>query len=86
MKNITSLFIGGSLLLATSVGFATTPVINTDITTNWSCTTNASSPVNDTDKLAADQMEKNTSSAVKAFELAAQNCRDCTEITCKVKK
>lgn len=80
MNKISTLLIGSSLILATSIGFAAT---KTDMATNWICTTNASSSDLDTDKDADKKMSSNASSAASAFAFAAQNCRDCTKITCE---
>jgi hypothetical protein len=82
MKNIISLLIGGSLILATSVGFA---AAKTDVNTNWTCSTNASSAATDAEKAADEKMAK-SGSAAKSYKYALQNCRDCTQITCQVKK
>lgn len=82
MKKIFSLIIASNLILAASISFAAN---KTDINTNWVCTTNASSPSTDADKAQDDQMAKTASSAVKAYSMAVQNCRDCTKITCEVK-
>lgn len=80
MKMLT--VISGTCLLAlSSVTFAAT---TTDLTKNWSCTTNASSSDVAADKTADDQMANNKISADKAFGMAVQNCRDCTKITCEV--
>ncbi|MBA2655803.1 MAG: hypothetical protein H0U70_02325 [Tatlockia sp.] len=84
MKTIKSLLIASSLILASSA-FADN-MAATDIAANWACTTNASSASTDADKLADEQMAKNYTSASKAFDAAAQNCRDCTKITCESKK
>ncbi|MBA3537434.1 MAG: hypothetical protein H0T84_12645 [Tatlockia sp.] len=82
MKNVISLLIGGSLILATSVGFAAE---KHHAGNNWTCTTNASSAATDAEKAADKRMEK-PGSAAKAYKYALQNCRDCTQITCEVKK
>lgn len=82
MKTIISLVIGGSLILATSVGFA---AAKTNLTNNWTCTTNASSASTDAEKAADDKMAK-PGSAAKSYKNALQNCRDCTQITCQAKK
>ena len=79
MNKITKLLIGSSLIFTTSFCFAAS---KTDLATNWTCTTNASSSDSETDK-DADKKMSNTSSAANAFTFAAQNCRDCTKITCE---
>ena len=83
MKKILSVLVGGSLILMTSLSFA---VSKTDLSTQWVCTTNASSSEVDADKNADKQMSETAKSAADAFTFAAANCRDCTKITCKVKK
>jgi hypothetical protein len=55
----------------------------TDLDTNWSCTTNASSASTDADKAADNRMANEKAPVKKAFSLAAENCRDCTKITCE---
>jgi len=81
MKTIYSILTGASLIIAASTGFAAD---KTDLTGKWTCTTNASSASTDTDKAADDKMAKNAGSAADSFAFAAQNCRDCTKITCEV--
>lgn len=75
--------VAGSLLISLStLSFAaSTP---TDMSKNWSCTTNASSSDVEADKAADDKMANNKATAADAFSLAAKNCRDCTKITCEV--
>ena len=80
MKKMYSLIVGSSLLLAVSVGFAAG---KTDMDNKWTCTTNASSSDVDADKAADKQMSDTPASAAKAYAFAAQNCRDCTKITCE---
>ncbi len=70
------------LVLGTSTVFAAS---TTDMTTNWVCTTNASSSDVASDKAADEQMEKSHNSAASSFDFAAKNCRDCTKITCEAK-
>lgn len=83
MKKTFSLVVGTGLILAASASFAAT---KTNLTNNWICTTNASSAATDVDKAADDKMAKtaaSAASAAKAYAYAAQNCRDCTKITCE---
>ena len=80
---ILSTIVCGTLMLVASTGFAVT---KTDMdATKWICTTNASSSDVEADKAADKQMADVGSSSAKAYEFAAQNCRDCTKITCEVK-
>lgn len=79
MKTLLSLFIG--LVISTSFAFAATV---TDTNSKWTCTTNASSSDTATDKAADEKMANTRDSASNAFSFAAQNCRDCTKITCEV--
>ena len=72
---------GSCLMVLSSLTFAASP---TDLTKDWSCTTNASSSDVAADKTADDQMAKDKTSADKAYAFAAKNCRDCTKITCEV--
>lgn len=74
--------LGSSLLFIASGSFAAS---KTDLSTSWICTTNASSSNVASDKAADDQMANTAKSAADAFTFAAQNCRDCTKITCEVK-
>ena len=69
------------LIASTSISFAADA---TDINANWTCTTNASS--SDSDKAIDDKMANSQDSVIKSFTFAAQNCRDCTKITCEIKK
>ncbi|MGC1183040.1 hypothetical protein [Legionella sp.] len=57
----------------------------TSLSSDWVCTTNASSSDFDADKAADKQMSENAKSIAEAFSFAAQNCRDCTKITCTIK-
>lgn len=72
----------GFFILGSSVGFAAT---KTDLNAKWVCTTNASSSDVAEDKAADDKMANTQGSAAQSFAFAAQNCRDCTKITCEVK-
>lgn len=69
-------------ILGTSAGFAAT---KTDMNSKWICTTNASSSDVAQDKAADDKMANTQGAAAQSFSFAAQNCRDCTKITCEVK-
>jgi hypothetical protein len=80
MKRISSLLIGTSLVFMASSVIAAG---STSLDANWTCKTNASSSSNDADKQADKQMSKNAKSASEAFNYAAQNCRNCTKITCE---
>ena len=73
--------IGTILMLTASFGFA---AAKTEMGNNWVCTTNASSADTDADKAADNQMANKANSATSSFGFAAQNCRDCTKITCNV--
>lgn len=57
----------------------------TDLTKNWICTTNASSSDVAADKTADEHMANTKGTAEDSYKFAAQNCRDCTKITCEVK-
>ncbi|WP_058534653.1 hypothetical protein [Legionella saoudiensis] len=72
----------GFFILGSSISFAAT---QTSMDSKWICTTNASSSDNPSDKSADDKMANTQNSAAKAFAFAAENCRDCTKITCEVK-
>ena len=72
----------GFFILGSSISFAAT---QTDMNSKWICTTNASSSDVAADKAADDQMSNSQGSAAKSFAFAAQNCRDCTKITCEAK-
>lgn len=72
----------GFLVFGASVSFAAS---QTNMSSNWVCTTNASSSSVAADKAADDQMANSQSSASQSFAFAAQHCRDCTKITCEVK-
>ncbi|KTC85528.1 MULTISPECIES: hypothetical protein [Legionella] len=76
------IIMGICLGLLTSLSFATSSA--TDLNqAQWTCSTNASSASTDTDKAADNKMSQNKTSASNAFSFAAQNCRDCTKITCE---
>lgn len=53
---------------------------------NWVCTTNASSSEKRADQDADKIMSEKAASAAKSFAFAQKHCRDCTQITCNVKK
>lgn len=74
-------------LVITSALFAATTAYagNTDLTSNWICTTNASSSDVQADKAADQQMADKAQAIADAFSMASQHCRDCTKITCEVK-
>ncbi|KTD45617.1 hypothetical protein Lrub_2414 [Legionella rubrilucens] len=84
MKGITHYLMAGSLILASTLGFANTNS-KTSMDSNWVCSTNASSSNVETDKSADNEMSNTAKSAADAFSFAAKNCRDCTEINCEVK-
>ena len=50
---------------------------------NWICTTNASTSEVAADIAADKQMSTTSTTSAKAFAFAAENCRDCTKITCE---
>lgn len=81
MKGILTFFIGCVFIFSASISMAANA--KTVMDGQWICTTNASSASNDTDKNADKSMANNQNSAVEAFAFAAQNCRDCTKITCE---
>ncbi|BCA94680.1 hypothetical protein TUM19329_10410 [Legionella antarctica] len=81
MKKTFIAIIGTGLILGSAGIFA---VSATDVTTNWICTTNASSSEVAADQAADEKMKTNKTSASEAFSFAQQNCRDCTSITCEV--
>ena len=72
----------GFFILGSTIGFAAT---QTDLNSKWICTTNASSSDESADKTADDKMANTQGSAANSFAFAAQNCRDCTKITCEAK-
>lgn len=69
-------------ILGSCASFAAT---KTDMSSKWICTTNASSSDVAADKAADDKMANTAGAADQSFAFAAQNCRDCTKITCEVK-
>lgn len=81
MKTLKSLFMVG-LLSASALTFAAE---NTSMTSDWICTTNASSSDVEADKVADKKAADHAQSAADSFAFAAQHCRDCTKITCKYK-
>ncbi|MDI1352867.1 MAG: hypothetical protein PSV35_08925 [bacterium] len=82
MKKSSSLLIAGTFALMASTSFATSI---TSLDSNWTCTTNASSSDVEKDKAADKQMSETAKSAKEAYAFAAENCRDCTKITCEAK-
>lgn len=84
MNSLLKLMIGGVFAVVASTALAGTTTTATDMNTNWSCTTNASSATTDAEKAADEKMANTKGSAVSAYALAAQNCRDCTKITCEM--
>ncbi|KTD24943.1 Uncharacterised protein [Legionella lansingensis] len=86
MKGALKLVLGGIWLAATASGFATTTTTPsaTDLSKNWTCTTNASSSSVASEQEADKKMSETKASANDAFALATANCRDCTKITCEV--
>ncbi|VEB35326.1 Uncharacterised protein [Legionella sainthelensi] len=78
MKKLIIIF----FILGSCVSFAAT---QTDMSSKWICTTNASSSDAAADKAADDKMANTTGPADQSFAFAAQNCRDCTKITCEAK-
>jgi hypothetical protein len=81
-KQMFGLMITGLLAFTTTASIAASV---TDINSNWICTTNASKADTEAGKAADDKLANTAASATDAFSAAAQNCRDCTKITCKVK-
>ncbi len=75
-------------LFAATLSFATSSSKTTKTSANgWTCKTNASSaPSGSAGEKADNTMQNNPKSATAAFSYAFKNCRDCTEITCDVKK
>ncbi|CAM3058571.1 Uncharacterised protein [Legionella steigerwaltii] len=69
---------------ASSSSNANTP--KTSMGSNWVCTTNASSSEKRADQDADKKMSDHAASAAKSFAFAQKHCRDCTQITCNVKK
>ncbi|WP_454784345.1 hypothetical protein [Legionella sp. WA2024007413] len=58
----------------------------TSMSSNWVCTTNASSSDKKADQDADKRMSEHAGSAAKSFSFAQKHCRDCTQITCDIKK
>ncbi|KTD40375.1 hypothetical protein [Legionella parisiensis] len=58
----------------------------TSMSSNWVCTTNASSSDKKADQDADKKMSEHAGSATESFAFATKHCRDCTQITCDVKK
>jgi len=81
MKNIILSLIGGSLILTSACSFA---VSKTDMNDKWICTTNASTSEVASEIAADKKMSTTATSGAKAYASAAENCRDCTKITCEV--
>lgn len=81
MKGILTFVIGCFFIFSASISMAADS--KTAMDGQWLCTTNASSASNDADKDADKKMANNQDSAAAAFAFAAQNCRDCTKITCE---
>jgi hypothetical protein len=81
MKNNLNLVVAGVFVITASTSMA---AAKTGLHSHWICTTNASSSSVKSDKAADDKMAKTAGSAAKAFAFAAENCRDCTKITCEV--
>lgn len=81
MKNTILSLISGGLILLSASSFAAT---KTEMNDKWICTTNASTSEVASEIAADKQMSTNSMSAAKAYSFAAENCRDCTKITCEV--
>lgn len=81
MNRVSSLLIASGLVLCVSTGFAAS---QTDMNMKWSCTTNASGASTDAEKAADEKMANTVGAAADSYTQAAQNCRDCTKITCEV--
>ncbi|STX39842.1 hypothetical protein [Legionella feeleii] len=77
--NISKLIMGSVLIIASA-----TAASATDMSKNWACSTNASAATTEAEKSAEVKSDNAASSALGAFSAAAQNCRDCTKITCEV--
>lgn len=75
------LMIGVAALLLSGVIYADDS--KTAMNAHWICTTNASSSDDVKAQEADKQMEKTQKSAADSFAFAAENCRDCTKITCE---
>lgn len=86
MKRLTAMLFG-SLILSSAIAFAdNTTNTKTSMSSNWICTTNASSSDKKSDQDADKKMSEKAGSAAKSFAFATKHCRDCTQITCNVKK
>ena len=83
MKKFISVFIDLIIGSSAYASNGTNATNATDMNSKWICTTNGSSDVA-SEKAADDKMANTQSSASVAFSLAAQNCHDCTKITCEV--
>jgi hypothetical protein len=83
MKKIAPLLIASGLFCSAATSVAA-PL--TSLAEEWVCSTNASSSDIDADKIADKAMSDTAKSAAQAFAFAAEHCRDCTKITCEVKK
>jgi hypothetical protein len=81
MKDLLGVLFICSVLIS-STAFA---VSKTNMNSNWTCTTNASSSDKSADKAADEKMSKHAASAHKSFKFAAKHCRNCTKITCEAK-
>ena len=82
MKGISLLIAGG--LVFSSVSFATDAKTATSLSSNWVCSTNASSSDATSDQTADKTMAGTPKAAADSFKFAADNCRDCTKITCEL--
>ncbi|HHF7366739.1 TPA: hypothetical protein ACPSKY_001858 [Legionella bozemanae] len=71
---------------STSANTSSNATPKTSMSSNWVCTTNASSSDKKADQDADKKMSEHAGSATKSFAFAAKHCRDCTQITCDVKK
>ncbi len=83
MKKFSNLLLSAGLFLVASTTMAATV---TSLDSNWTCKTNASSSSVAAEKAADKQMSHAAKSASDSFSFAAQNCRNCTKITCSASK
>lgn len=87
MKTV-KIILSGCLIALCSFSFAAgddkAKVVKTDLSKNWTCTTNASSSDKESDKKADENLAKNKGSIKKSFSAAEKNCRDCTKISCEM--
>jgi hypothetical protein len=83
MNKLILSLICGSLVFASTGSFATQ---KTSLKGKWNCTTNASTSDVAADKASDNKMSTDAMSSSKSFSFAAKNCRDCTKITCELKK